>query len=94
MNRIVSILISTAALITISACTHEQTVLDKAPGKYEKTTSATDAGGTTTETKNSATVGYDANGNKQAVVKSTNTVDPPGLFNKSTSSSTEVVKQQ
>jgi hypothetical protein len=92
MNRLLPLLVSGASLLVMSACTPTRTVLDKPPGKYEKTTSSTSADGTTVEKTNSASVGYDANGNKQAVVKTQTTVDPPGLFNKSTTTSTEVVK--
>jgi hypothetical protein len=92
MNRLLPIIVSGVALLSVSACMHEKSVLDAPPGKYEKTTSTTDSNGTDVESKKSTTVGYDANGNKQAVVKTKDTVDPPGLFNKTTSSSTEVVK--
>jgi len=75
-----------------TACTPERTVLNAPPGKYETKTSSTETNGTSVDRKTTATVGYDSYGNKEAVVKNQTTVDPPGLFNKSTSSSTEVVR--
>ena len=92
MNRILPILALGAAIFGTSACAPEHTVLNAPPGKYQTTTSSTDSSGTSVDKKTTATVGYDANGNKEAVIKNQTTVDPPGLFNKSTTSSTEVVK--
>ena len=80
------------AAIGISACAPERSVLNMPPGQYEKTTSSSNSNGTNVEQKKSASVGYDANGNKEAVVQSKTTIDPPGLFNKSTSTSTAVVR--
>jgi hypothetical protein len=68
--------------------------LDQPPGKYEHSSSATDSSGTTTESKQSTTVGYDQYGNKKAVIKSEKSRDPAGLFNKTTSSSEEVLKDK
>lgn len=91
MNRILPILVFGTAIAGASACTPERTVLNAPPGKYQTSTSSTEPNGTSVDKKTTATVGYDANGNKEAVVKNQTTVDPPGLFNKSTSSSTAVV---
>lgn len=92
MNPTFPIIVS-AALLGMSACTPTHTTaLDNPPGQYEKTTTSTSSNGTDVQHKTSETVGYDANGNKQAVVKDKTTVDPPGLFNKSTSTTTTVEK--
>ena len=92
MKHLLSILALGAAVSAVAACSHEQTALSMPPGHYEKSTSYSDANGTDHDKKTSATVGYDANGNKEAVVSTKSTVDPPGLFNKRTSESTAVVK--
>ena len=68
--------------------------LDQPPGKYEHSTSNTDSSGTTTESNQSTTVGYDKNGNKKAVIKSEQSTDPAGLFNKTTTSSEEVIQRK
>lgn len=78
----------------VGACTHEETVLNNPPGTYEKTTSTTDAYGTTVKRTTSTDVDVDEYGNKRAVVKSKTTKDPKGLFNKSTSKSTEVIEER
>lgn len=85
----------------LSACMQQQpapkaqSAADMAPGTYEKTTTRTDADGTTVKHKDSTVVQEDAYGNKKAVVKSKTTQDPKGLFNKTTTSqSKEVVKER
>jgi len=92
MNRILPILALGTAMIGMSACAPEHTVLNAPPGKYETKTSTTNANGTDVDKTTTANVGYDANGNKEATVKTKTTVDPPGLFNKQTTTSSETVK--
>ena len=89
-----SILVSLSILVLgLSACMQDS-VLNNPPGKYEKTTSSTDANGTTTEHQSSADVSVDDNGNKKAVVKSKTTKDPKGLFNKTTTSQSQQVIEE
>jgi hypothetical protein len=92
MNRILPILALGTAIIGVSACAPEHSALNAPPGHYETNTSATTPGGTDIDKKTSANVGYDANGNKEATVQTKTTVDPPGLFNKQTTTSSETVK--
>jgi hypothetical protein len=80
------------ALFSISACT-QQSTLSRAPGTYERTAKTTDAAGTTTESKVSEKVTVDSEGNKTAVVKTKKTIDPKGLFNKTTTQ-TKVVEDE
>ena len=95
MQKNLTILVTAAALaFGLGACSHEKTVLDNPPGTYERSTTNTDAAGTTTKKKTSTTVSEDADGNKTAVVKSKTTQDPKGLFNKTTSSNTEVIEEK
>ena len=84
-KKLVTLVAVSALTLGLSACMQDS-VLNNPPGKYEKTTSSTDANGTTTEHQSSADVSVDANGNKKAVVKSKTTKDPVGLFNKTTTS--------
>ncbi len=85
MEKKLSTLVAVSALaLGLSACATTW----PAPGKYEKTTSSTDANGTTIERKTSTKVDVDEYGNKNAVVKSKTTRDPKGLLNKSTTSKT------
>jgi hypothetical protein len=96
MKKTVYTLVTVFALaLGLAACTPEQSALNKAPGTYEKTTSSTDANGTTTEQKNSTEVSEDKAGNKKAVVKSKTTKDPKGLLNKTTTSeSNQVIEEK
>ncbi|MBL0319283.1 MAG: hypothetical protein IPP74_08355 [Alphaproteobacteria bacterium] len=93
MKTNLSILTALSVLaLTLSACAEDRpqrTVLDQAPGTYERTVSSTDAQGTTTEKQSSTEVSVDKTGKKKAVVKSKTTKDPKGLFNKSTTNETE-----
>lgn len=89
MNRkYMSLILASAVALTAAACTPSQRATTLPPGEYEKTTSTTDARGTTYEKKQTTDVGYDANGNKTATVKTETTKDPKGLFNKTTHEST------
>ena len=56
-------------------------------GGYMKTTTSdhTNTDGTNIETTSKTHVGVDANGNDVAVTKTKSTIDPPGLMNKTTS---------
>lgn len=92
MTRILPILALGIAIMSTAACSHQSSALNAPPGKYESSTSTTNPGGTDVSKKADTTVGYDANGDKQAVTQTKTTVDPPGLFNKSTSTSTTVEK--
>jgi len=74
--------------ITVSACSTSNPS-DLPPGKYERTTTSTNADGTEVTRKSSTNVDVDNNGNKSATVKSKTTQDPKGLFNKKTTSETE-----
>lgn len=75
----------------LAACTTSST--DLPPGEYEKSTTKTDASGTTYKTKTTTDVEYDENGRKKATVESKTSKDPKGLFNKSTSTSKTTVKE-
>ena len=79
-------------ITSLSACAPAATSLP--PGEYEKTTTSTDANGTTTKRTSSTDVSVDADGKKRAVVESKTTKDPRGLFNKSTTSSKQVVEEK
>ena len=94
MKKTLVLLSVMAAGLSVTACSYQSSALDKPPGKYEHTSSSTNANGTTVERKSTADVRYDANGNKIAVVKNKQTRDPPGLFNKSTSESDEVIEEK
>lgn len=94
MKKTLSTLVTVSALaLSLSAC--QDSVLNTPPGKYEKTTSSTDAHGTTTEQQSSTDISVDAQGNKKAVVKSKTTKDPKGLFNKTTTDqSKQTIKEK
>lgn len=92
MNKILITGALTLISMSISGCTQDGT--DLAPGKYESKTSSTDSSGTTTEQKKVTDVTVDEYGNKTAVIKSKTTKDPRGLFNKSTSSSEQVIQEK
>ena len=89
MNRkYTSLILVSAITLGVSACTPSERATTLPPGQYEKTTTSTDANGTTYEKKTSTDVGYDASGNKTATVKTETSKDPRGLFNKETHEST------
>lgn len=79
MNKIT---LSTLALcaLTVGACTSSPTSLP--PGKYESSSTSTNARGTETSTDKTTYVYKDADGNKKAVQKTETSTDPKGLFNK------------
>ncbi len=81
------VLLMTAALIStlaISACSTEQRAAELPPGKYQKTTTSTDAYGTTTERRDVTRVTRDDDGDKDVYVETETTKDPKGMFNKKT----------
>lgn len=84
----------TGASVMIAACTEQHSATQLPPGKYERTTSATDAAGTTTERETTTDVTVDEYGHKRAVVKKKTTKDPRGLLNKRTSESREVIEER
>jgi hypothetical protein len=65
-----------------------------APGKYERTSTSTDAYGTTRETKAKTEVDVDQYGNKKITKETKTTTDPKGLMNKRTSTSKEVIEEE
>ena len=67
----------------LAACDDKEAT-DLPPGQYEKSTSSTDAQGTTTEHETNIDVSKDAHGNKEADVETKTTKDPEGLFNSTT----------
>lgn len=81
---ILTVLILTAGAVGISACAKTLP-----PGKYESSSSSTNAAGTKTTTDKETNVYYDEHGNKKATVKTETTRDPKGLFNKETTESTK-----
>ena len=93
-KQFLALLAVSATALALSACSPERTALDAPPGNYEKTTSSTDANGTTTKTQNSTDVSVDKNGNKTAVIKSKTTKDPKGLMNKTTTNESEQVIEE
>ncbi len=83
------------AALSLSACSDDRhSALDLPPGQYHHETNSTDAYGTSHSDKETTTVGYDAYGNKRAVVQKKDTTDPRGLFNKQTNESTTVIDER
>lgn len=93
-NKLIAFLAVSTTALSLSACMSAQSPTDLPPGKYEKKTSSTDAYGTTTKREMSTEVDRDAYGNKRAVVETETTEDPKGLFNKRTTKTKEVVREQ
>jgi len=94
MNKKISLLIVSAILASaLSAC--QSYVKERSPGLYERNSSYTDSDGTTRERQTSTDITVDSDGNRKTVVRSRNTTDPKGLFNKSTTSRTrEVIEEK
>lgn len=86
------LVLSTTSLVI--GCYRENDISDLPPGKYESSTSSTNAYGTETNRTKSIEVERDSSGNKRAVVESETTRDPEGLFNKSTTSSSKKVIEE
>lgn len=87
-KKIATIVALSTLTLGLNACMDMQNAMDTPDGKYEKTTSSTDANGTQTTRQSSSEVGTDAQGNKHSVTKTKVTKDPKGLLNKSTTSQT------
>ena len=91
--KLLPVIALTVAAMTATACSEEKSALNLPPGKYENTEKSTDSRGTDVKKDTTTEVGYDAYGNKTAVTKTKTTHDPKGLFNKSTSTKTQVIKE-
>jgi hypothetical protein len=89
-----SLLLIPAAVLTLSACTPAENASTLAPGTYEHSSTRTDANGTTYETKRTTDVEVDRYGNKSATVKTEQSKDPKGLFNKSSNTSTSTYEER
>ena len=83
------------ALVLLSACggSNNSRTLPP-PGQYERTSSRTTPDGTTVNTETQTNVTTDEYGNRTAVIEQSTTTDPPGLFNRNTTSSTRVVHER
>ncbi len=76
--------------LMLGACTPgHSTPKNLPPGEYTHTEQSTNAAGTETKRTTNTNVYYDENGNKRAVQETETTRDPKGLFNKSTSNTTQ-----
>ena len=94
-TKLLTALTISAMSLGLNACMMDnQRTLNSEPGRYENTTSSTDANGTKTVNESSTEVGVDSNGHKKAVTKSKTTTDPKGLFNKTTKSQTKQVIEE
>lgn len=78
--------VMTAALLGVlglTACeSYPWSPTQKDPGVYRTTSENTNRAGTTTKTNQTTSVYRDTDGQKKAVVKTEQTRDPKGLFNK------------
>ena len=87
MNKhLVTALASSALILGLAACGPTS----KAPGTYETESSSVDSNGTRTTKKSYTDVSVDGAGHKKVVSKTKTTKDPKGLFNKTTTSKTDV----
>ena len=94
MNKnITAIIIVSALALNLGACTPEQKLAGKHPGSYQSVETTTDAKGTTTVKESTTVVTVDENGNKKEVITSKITKDPKGLMNKTSSSTTETIRE-
>lgn len=75
---------------TITGCATEPAQ----PGKYERSSTSTDAYGTTRETKTKTEVDVDARGNRRVTKETTKSTDPKGLMNKRTTTTKEVIDEE
>lgn len=87
-NQVLTLCAVAVTGLAVSACSTTNPA-DMPPGKYERTTTSTNANGTEVTRKSSTDVNVDSHGNKSATVKSKTTEDPKGLFNKKTTSESE-----
>jgi len=91
-----SLMALSIALVTLTACggsTSNSRNLPP-PGQYERTSSHTTPGGTSVETQTQTNVTTDEYGNRTAVIEQSTTTDPPGLFNRNTTTNTRVVRER
>src|SRR6185312_16464389 len=90
-------LISTAPVSVFAAdesATSKTKIEDDGNGNYTKKTTSekTDAAGTVTEQENTTKVKKDSNGNVERNMDSKSSIDPKGLFNKTTEETTDETK--
>jgi hypothetical protein len=81
------------SLTALSACDYHDSALDKPPGTYTTHTTRTDQYGTKYDQDQTTDVMVGPDGNKRAVVRTKDSADPKGLFNKNTNEST-VIEQE
>jgi hypothetical protein len=70
-------------ILGVAACSHNSAA-DLPPGKYQTSTSSKDANGTAVDKDVTTNVSVDQNGNKNVDTSTKTSVDPKGLFNKTT----------
>lgn len=93
MKKIIFASVALSVVLATSACTeNSKSPTNLPPGSYKSSSSSTDASGTDVKTTKTTEVGYDANGNKTAVVKTEKTTDPKGLMNKKKTKTKTVIK--
>lgn len=90
-NKYLVLAMASVTALGMSACAQRTSNLPP-PGKYESSTSSVDRYGTERQTQQSTEVQLDKYGNRIGTVETTKSTDPEGLFNKSTSTSKEVVR--
>lgn len=95
IKPIASIALLSLMIPSLSACSDiDGDNINLAPGKYEKSSSSTDAYGTTVKKETTTDVSMDEYGRKKAVVETKTTRDPEGLLNKRTSETREVIQER
>src|SRR5262249_38394338 len=94
LKNLIALAATAAVALAVSACSdsHSSTA-NLAPGKYERTTTSTNANGTTVKHKTYPNVTEDDEGNRRAVVDTRTSRDPRGLFNKTTTESRTVTEE-
>ncbi len=90
-NKPLILAMASIAMLGTTACAQRTSNLPP-PGKYESETTTIDRYGTKTEVQKSTEVELDKYGNRVGTVETKKSTDPEGLFNKSTSTSKEVVR--
>ena len=91
MKKVLTLIAVSAVALSMAACTSNRAT-DLPAGTYKQTHKSTNAYGTETTQRKETEVYYDRDGNKKARVETETTKDPEGLFNKSKSTTTTVVK--
>lgn len=81
-------------LVTGAGCTYNEPANLPAPGHYDRTTVSTNSQGTTVSNQKSTDVTVDADGNKTAVIKNSNSTDPEGLLNRRSNTNTTIIHEQ